>query len=149
MPKVPDLLQGPKQGSSSPNNKRRPATPGMDRERLSSEGISKESVTLIANVRRSGAIPHYESFWRKWHSWCVRRQIDPIKCPLTHVLDFLTECFHEGFQYNAIVGLRSASSAYHDPIEGITAGSNPRVSALLSGIYNKRPHNLSILLFGM
>ena len=37
----------------------------MDGERLSSEGISKESATLIANARRAGTIPHYESFWRK------------------------------------------------------------------------------------
>ena len=70
----------------------------MDGERLSSEGISKESPILIANARRADTIPHYESFWRKWHNWCVRRQIDPIKCPFTHILDFLTECFHEGFQ---------------------------------------------------
>ena len=141
----------PKQGTSSPNSKRKPATPGMDsfRERLSSEGISKESATLITNARQSGTIAHYESSWRKWHSWCVRRQIDPIKCYLTHILDFLTECFHEGFQYNTIAGFRSAISAYDDSIEDITIGSNPRVSALLSGIVTTDPHNQSILLFGM
>ena len=65
----------------------------------------------------------------------LEEKIDPIKCPLTHTLDFLTECFHEGFQYNAIAGFRSAVSAYHDPIEGITIGLNPRVSALLPVIY--------------
>ena len=90
------------------------------RERLSSEEISKESATLITNARQSGTIAHYESSWRKWHSWCVRRQIDPIICSLTHILDFLTERFHEGFQYNTIAGFRSAISAYDNPIEGIT-----------------------------
>ena len=57
---------------------------------------------------------------------------------MTHILDFLTDCFHGGCQYNTIAGLRSAISAHHDPIEDITTGSNPRVSALLSGIYNNR-----------
>ena len=106
----PRSVTRPKQGTSSPNNKRKPATPGMDslRERLSSEGISKESVPIIANARRSGTITHYKSSLRNWHNWCVRRQTDPIKCPLTHILDFLTECFPEGFQYNAIAGFRSA-----------------------------------------
>ena len=110
----PRIITRPKHGTSSSNNKRRPATPGMDsfRERLSSEGISKESATVIANVRRSGTLTHYESSWCKWHSWCVRKQIDPIKCPLTHILDILTECYHEGFQFNTIAGSRSAISAY-------------------------------------
>ena len=57
---------------------------------------------------------------------------------MTHILDFLTDCFHGGCQYNTIAGLRSAISAHHDPTEDITTGSNPRVSALLSGIYNNR-----------
>ena len=64
-----DFAQGPrfitrcKQGTSSSNNKRESGTPGMDsfKERLSSERISKESATLIANARRSGTITHYES----------------------------------------------------------------------------------------
>ena len=85
----PRFITKPKQGTSSSNNKRKPVTPGMDsfREKLSSEGMSKESATLIANAKRSGTITHYESSWRKWHSWCGRRQIDPIKCPLTHIFD--------------------------------------------------------------
>ena len=61
------FITRPKQGTSASNNKRKPATPGMDnfRERLSSEGISKESATLIANATRSGTITHYESSWHK------------------------------------------------------------------------------------
>ena len=57
---------------------------------------------------------------------------------MTHVLDFLTERFHEVFQFNTIAGFRCAILAYHEHIGGITVGSKPRVSALLSGIYNNR-----------
>ena len=58
---------------------------------------------------------------------------------MTHIVDFLTEYLHEGFQFNTIAGFRSTISAYHDPTGGIKVGSNPRVSALLSGIFNSRP----------
>ena len=103
----------PKQGTSSCNNKRKPTTPGMDsfREKLSSKGLSKESATLITNARRSGTITLSKSSWREWHSWCVRRQNDLIKYRLTYILDFLTECLHEGFQFNTIAVFRFAISA--------------------------------------
>ena len=55
------------------------------------------------------------------------------------VVQFLTECFQEGFKYNIIAGFRSAISAYHDPIQGILVGKHPRVSHLLTGIFNKNP----------
>ena len=146
----PRFITRPKQETSSSNNKRKPATIGVDsfRERLPLEEIWKESATLIAETRRSGTITHYESSWRKWHSWRVRRQIDPIKCPLTHILDFLIERFHEGFQFNTIAGFRSAISAYHDPIESITVGWKSRVY-FCQEFLTADHHNQSILLFGM
>ena len=54
------------------------------------------------------------------------------------VVQFLTECFQEGFKYITIVGFISAISAYHDPIQGIPVGKQPRVSDLLTGIFNKK-----------
>ena len=58
---------------------------------------------------------------------------------MAHILDFLTECFHEGFQFSTIAGFKYAISAYQNPIWGIKVGSHPIVSALLSGIFNNRP----------
>ena len=53
------------------------------------------------------------------------------------VVQFLTECFQEGFKYNTVAGFRSAISAYHNPIQGIPVGKHPRISDLLTGIFNK------------
>ena len=53
------------------------------------------------------------------------------------MVQFLTECIQEGFKYNIIAGFRSAISAYYDPIQGIPLGKHPRVSDLLTGIFNK------------
>ena len=41
-------------------------------------------------------------------------------------------------QFNTIAGFRSAISSYHDPIDGVAIGKHPRVSALITGVYNNR-----------
>ena len=61
----------------------------------------------------------------------------------------LTECFQESFQYNTISGFRSAISAYHDPIQGISVSKIPGVSDLLTGIFNKNRHNQILILYGI
>ena len=83
------FLTRPKQETSSSNNNRKSASHVMVsfRESLSSEKISRESATFITNARQVGTITHYESSRHKWYSWCVRKKIYPIKCPLTGILD--------------------------------------------------------------
>ena len=51
----------------------------------------------------------------------------------------MAELFEKGLEYRTIGTHRSAISAFHDPIENIRVGNHPRVSALMSGIFNKRP----------
>ena len=130
-----------KQTKSSVDRKRKFATSGMDSfmENLFVEGLSEESAILIENSRRLGTVPHYELTWHKCDSWCGRRKIDPIRCPMRDEVQFLTECFQESFKYNTIAGFRSAISAYHDSIQSISVGKHPRVSDLLTGIFNKNP----------
>ena len=107
--------------------------------RLHAEGVSEDSAALITNARRSGTNAHYESAWRKWHSWYSHRQVDPIKCSVNKILQFLTEYFNMGYEHSTIAGFRSAISAYHDSINGIPIGKEPRISVLLAGVYNIRP----------
>ena len=40
--------------------------------------------------------------------------------------------------WSTIAGYRSAISAYHDSIDGVSIGKHPLVSSLMSGIHNKR-----------
>ena len=108
------------------------------RERLNAE-VSEESAALIINARRSGTNAHYESAWCKWHSWCYQRQVDPIKCSVNKILQFLTECFNMGYEHSTIAGFSSAISAYHDPIKGIPIGKELGISALLADVYIRPP----------
>ena len=134
-------LNGPKVGEAFTHRDREIKTSALDnfREKLFAEGISKNATDLITGAKRQGSISHYESAWRKWDSWCSRKQVDPISGPLSAVLDFLAELFQGGLEWSTIAGYRSSISAYHDPIDGVSVGKHPRVCALLKGVFNKRP----------
>ena len=114
---------------------------GMEnlRERLSLLGVSGTASRLIANPRRSSSTGNYESVWRKWVGWCRRRQIDPVSCDISPILDFLGELFNAGYEYRTINSHRSAISAYHQTIDGKGVGSNEKFCKLLSGVFNLRP----------
>ena len=134
-------LNGPKVGEAFTHRDREIKTSALDnfKEKLFAEGISKNATDLITDAKRQGSISHYESAWRKWDSWCSRKQVDPISGPLSAVLDFLAELFQGGLEWSTIAGYRSSISAYHDPIDGVSVGKHPRVCALLKGVFNKRP----------
>ena len=125
---------------TSSDKKQDIATSGLGsfREKLLAEGLSEKAVTLISNARRQGTISHYESSWRKWNCWCRQRGFDPIRCDLNPILEFLAELFTNGLAYNTICGYRSAISAYHDPIGPFSVGKHPRISSILTGIFNNR-----------
>ena len=73
-------------------------------------------------------------------------QIDPIQCPLKHILDYLAHLYENNFEYRSINNHRSAISAYHCEIDGFKTGQHPKVTALLKGVANERPprpkHNM-------
>ena len=129
---------------------RRPKTPscgkqntsasglGSFREKLSSEGLSEQAISLISDSRRKGTILHYESSWGKWYSWCSERSLDPFRCDINPVLDFLADLFQKGLEYNTICSYRSAISAYHEPIGSFKVGQHPHVTSLMTGIFNNR-----------
>ena len=78
-------------------------------KRLSLLGFSGTVSRLIANPRRRLSTGTYESAWRKWVGWCRRRQIDPILCDITPILDFLAELLMLGMsiEWLILIGLQS------------------------------------------
>ena len=51
----------------------------------------------------------------------------------------MAELFKKGLENRSIETHRSAISAFHKPIGNILVGNRPKVSAIISGIFNKRP----------
>ena len=129
-------------GSDTPFSKKWvPKVGGLEnfRKNLANEGVSERAAGLITNARRQGSLANYESSWGKWSGWCSKQQIYPFKCSINFVLDFLAELYDLDYKYSSINCHRSAISAYHDPIENVPVGQHPRVSSLMTGIFNQRP----------
>ena len=130
----------PKNGKAFINREREIKTSVLYnfREKLFAEGISKNTTELIPNGKRQGSITHYKSTWRKWDSYCSREQVGPISGTLNSEIDFLADLFHSGLEWSPTAGYRSSISAFHDPIEGFSAGKHLPVCSLLKEIFNKR-----------
>ena len=109
------------------------------RNRLSETGVPESACKLILNSRRTGTLENYDSTWNKWVLWCNGRGVDPFTCPLNEVLGYLASLYDDNYQYRTIGVHRSAISCYHSPIEGFSVGKHPKVSHLMSGVFNLRP----------
>ena len=72
------------------------------KQRMEAEGISEKAAKLITNARRAGTQARYESAWNKWVSWCAPRQIDPFRCSVKHVTNFLADLFETGLEYRTL-----------------------------------------------
>ena len=60
-------------------------------------------------------------------------------------MDYLTDLYKQGLQYRTINNHRSAISAFHQQIQEKPVVENPRVCALLAGIFNSRSPTTKIL----
>ena len=109
------------------------------------KGFSKETRKLLRASWRSGTQKDYSVKFRKFNSWCSRREIDPYSASLTEAAEFLTYLFSEGLQYRTIAGYRSMLSSFLSPIGKIPVGQHPYITCLIKGVFNSRPPKVVIL----
>ena len=112
---------------------------GCLRKRLAEEGISESASDLIVLSRREGTLSSYSLAWNKWFSWCVEQNVDPVRCNVNWILDFLVFMFESRYEHRTICSNRSAISALHNNIEGRSVGEHPHLSSLVKGVFNNRP----------
>ena len=136
-----ESLKRPIRNAAPTSQKSNDASSGLDsyRENLMSKGISSKAANLILSARRAGTNANYSSSWNKWVSWCGGKQIDPFRCDVKWVINFLAGLFEEGYEYSSICSYRSAISAFHEKVEGRNVGEHPEISSLVTGIFNERP----------
>ena len=125
--------------SSYPKSNNATSSMGCFRKRLAEEGLSERASDLMVSSRREGTLPNYSSAWNKWVSWCAEQNVDPVRCNVNWILDFLVFLFESGYEYRTICTYRSAISALHNNIEGRPVGEHPQVSSLITGVFNNRP----------
>ena len=81
-------------------------------------GFSIKVSKLMSKSRRPGTISYYKLAWRRFISCYVQKQIDPFCCSIENKVDILEERFDSGFEFHAIGSYRSASSVFHQNIDG-------------------------------
>ena len=102
-------------------------------------GLSTGATSIILSSWRDGSRKQYSSYLKRWVQFCSQRQIDPLRAPVTHVLDFLTELYNTGLGYTAINTARSAISSILLSTGAVSFGSHPLVVRFFRGVYNARP----------
>ena len=102
-------------------------------------GIPDNVTEILLSASRQSTRKTYQSAWRRWSGWCLKRKIDPLSAPLTDILLYLTEYFNSGAAYRSVNVARSAISTSHAKLNGLPVGQNPLVVQLLKGMFNNRP----------
>ena len=130
-------LKEPSKRNTHPSSKSNNVVSRLDyyRQHLARKGISERASNLILSSRTEDTNSNYCSSWNKWASWCDKQNIDPFRCALEWVLDFLAELFEQDCQYRSVCSHRSAISALHEGIDGKSMSENPQVSSLITGIF--------------
>ena len=108
------------------------------RESLRLNKVPERVSKIIFASWKPGTEKHYQSAWRKFNSWCEKRSINLISCPITEILSFLSDLYYNGMQYRTINLYRSAISKTHAPVDGCVIGSHPIVSRFMKGIFQLR-----------
>ena len=138
-----ELIVEPSRGTSSSNvaGEESSSTVSMValRERYKAEKLSEKSISLIAKSRRSGTRANYDGIWNQFSSWCLQRQADPVHCPLSVVLEYLSDLHSQNFSVGHIKSHRSAISAFHVEVDGVPVGMREETSRLIKGIENSKP----------
>ena len=137
----PQITSGPTGSITPVGDESNPATSrsACVQRSLQSKGISSNASKLILAAWRPSTNSVYNSAWKKWHCWCIAREVDPLCPSLADITRFLAHSFDEGLEYRTINTYRSALSGVLPPMEGFPVGQHPLVVRLLKGILNLRP----------
>jgi hypothetical protein len=135
------IALGPIRQSSPSSGARFPPVSRLEivRERFKARGVSEKVVELLVGGNLETTSACYQSAWKRWLSWCARRDQDPLSASLIVVLEFLTELHKSGKAYRSINVPRSMLSAILEIIEGYDVGKDHLVIKLMLGIFNFNP----------
>ena len=103
------------------------------------QGFSARVTNILLQSWREHTHTAYNSAWKKWCSWCITKQVNPLSAILADILEFLIDNFELGLQYRTLNTLRSAISMTHSRVDDCTVGTHPLVVRLLKGMFNERP----------
>ncbi len=120
------------------------------------DGLPAEVQETIASARAPATRKLYSSKWGVFESWCLTRAIDPVKCPVGPVLEFLQERLTAGAAATTLRVYVAAIAAQRE-LDEIPLGRHRLVSAFMRGARRLRPvrptavpsWDLSVVLEGL
>ena len=91
-------------------------------ERLKASGLTAGVVDTLQGARAGSTRRQYDSKWKQFESWCVKRdpRLDPDTAPV--VLYFLQFIVERGRCYSTIKGLVAAISACRKGLDLVSVG---------------------------
>ena len=118
-------------------------------------GFSDHIAERMSRAQKPSSIQVYEGKWRKFHSWCQERSIDPLDASVDQVATFLCH-LHEQLHLavSTIEGYRTAISHTIKAARGMDLGKDPDISSLMSNLARENvkksstipPWDLSLVL---
>ena len=106
------------------------------RKTFSCEGISENASHIITNFRRKDTLSNKETAWRKWASWCLEQNLNPLQAPVKDITKYSTFFFKYGNEKKLH---RSPIPAFHECIDGLSVGKHPRTCSFVSVVFNLIP----------
>ena len=94
------------------------------RGRYKEQQLSEKAIEFMFASWREKSSKAYDSQFLRWVSWCNSWGADSISCPISEVVNFLTDLFND-------------------------VGQHPLVSRLLKDAFHKDLHNPATLILGM
>jgi hypothetical protein len=89
--------------------------------------------------RRVSSMKLYDTYMRRWKTYCVTHDIPILKASIAQGLAFLQTLVHQGLGYSAVNTARSALSAVLIFPNGVSFGSHSDVTLYMKGVFNLRP----------
>ena len=110
------------------------------RKDLAEKGHSQASINVILASWRDGTNKQYQSYLKKWSTFCAERKCNILSPPLPVAVDFLTMLYESGLSYSSINTARSAlSNLLQLQDQSISFGQLPVVKRFMKGLYELKP----------
>ena len=110
------------------------------REDLQAEGVSEAAAETIGGALRGSSRRLYLQKWKIFVSWCQGRDIHPLHCPPSLVVEYFEHLKREGkVKYNTALTHASALSTCLPPTELGPIGAHPLVCKWLKGFKAANP----------
>ena len=102
-------------------------------------GLDPSICVTLQNARAPSTRLVYSNCWAAFSLWCSDRGLDPVSCPIPHILRYLQYLFDAGRAASTLKVHAAAIAFNHSRIDGRSVGAHYCVTQFLRGARRLRP----------